>query len=115
MSTHINYVQRVANDKGEYPVDKVSLHLGSLEGANPILIMLQPDAESEDPNDLMVTIDSIHEPQDFADFMLTLLHGMAGEVEGVTNTLYTKAVSESGELTEVSPADTDVLDGELVD
>ena len=37
------------------------------------------------------------------------------EVEGVTNTLYTKAVSESGELTEVSPADTDVLDGELVD
>lgn len=111
MSTHVKYIERVANTNGEYPIDTRTIELGGHD-ASFMLIELTQNPEGDSPEDLLVTIDAAHHPQDFADFLATVLHGMAGSIEGITSE-HKRLVK--AEATQAAPADKEVLEGEIVE
>jgi len=115
MSTHINYVHRQVNSRGELPIETTTINRGSTDGGDPILLTLARNELSDDPTDLVVTIDTIHAPQDFADFMATVLHGMTGTVDGITCTLVPRVAPEPASVTQTEPTGHEVLTGEVVE
>ncbi len=113
MSTHIKYVHRIANSAGVLPTDRIAVELGGNLAADTMLVQVAPNPDSK--GDLILTIDSIHSPQDFADFMATALHGMTGAVEGITCELVPLIEPEPSGLIQDAPAGVDVIDGDIVE
>lgn len=115
MATRINFIHRSPNSVGEFPTERRVVSLGGGAGVDPILISLEADPASANPADLLATIDSCHSPQDTANLLVTLLHGMAGEVADITAdvTIYSKP--EPAQTEETEPEGSTVLEGEVMD
>lgn len=114
MSTHIKYIQRIPNSQGDFPRERRGLELGGTLNGDSILLTIAPNPEAETPGNLLLTIDACHAPQDFADLMATVLHGMAGDIEGLTNELIQLAAPEPSGIIQTNPLGADVVDGEII-
>ncbi|MGO2778198.1 hypothetical protein [Glutamicibacter arilaitensis] len=82
MAVHIEYVQRIPNSKGELPKEPRQIELGGTEESSPILI--ENIENPENPDQLLIRIDACADPEVFSQSIIAMLHGMAGELEGVT-------------------------------
>lgn len=115
MSTHIKFVQRIPNSVGTMPRERRGVELGGVLAGDSILLTMAPNPASEDPGEMLLTIDACHAPQDFADLMATMLHGMAGEIEGITSELVRLVEPEPSGIIQTNPLGADVIDGEVID
>lgn len=100
MATHVEYTERIANSKGEYPVEARNMILGVEGTASPIVIQVGENPAA--PGNSLVRIDSALTPEQFSNAMMAILMAMAGELEDGT--------AERREIVQPEPAGTEQAD-----